>query len=291
QIVIYDFGMSGRISPSLQQSFIDFYLAAANRDPDGVIDAMIEMGTLDRDVDRDIMRDVIEIAIQDLSGEDVDDLRIQQLIDEVEETVYEYPLRIPSYVALGLRVSTIVEGVCVELDPEFDFLAVAREFFIEEGYVQKQVRGRMAQAWEDMKDTVASIARTPSKFETGLDKLGRDDIEVVVDVEDSKEHIEKLGKRISYAIVGASAVIGSTILTMSSRAAEYALPMFGFGLLILYLVRRSFKKEKKVMGPKTYATRHQAEKMQEKEEGEGVSPEREEELEEGRTYGDLNTGR
>jgi predicted unusual protein kinase regulating ubiquinone biosynthesis (AarF/ABC1/UbiB family) len=264
RIVIYDFGMSGRISPSLQDTFVDFYLAASNEDAEGVIDAMVEMGTLDRDVDRDVMVEVIEIAIEDLSGGEVDEMRIQQLLDEIEETVYEYPLRIPSYVALGLRVSTIVEGVCLELDPDFDFLGVAREFFIEEGFVQKEVRGRAVQAWEDVKETFRSMARTPSKLETGLDKIGRDDIEVVVDVEDSREHIENLGKRLSYALVGSASIVGATVLAHGETG--YAPYLAGFGVVVLYLLRRSFKKKDGFVGPKYYATRHEGE-FEDDEEG------------------------
>jgi len=269
RIIIYDFGMSGRLSPSLQDTFVDFYLAASDKDAEKVIDAMIEMGTLDRDVDRDLMVEVIEIAIEDLSGGDVDDMRIQQLLDEIEETVYEYPLRIPSHIALGLRVSTIVEGVCLELDPEFDFLGVAREFFIEEGFVQKEARGRAVQAWEDMKETVRSMARTPSKFETSLDKIGRDDIEVVVDLEDSRKHVEKLGKRLSYALVGSASIVAAAVLAHGETG--YAPYLAGFAVLVLYLLHRSFREKKGVVGPKYYAARHDGDFDRD---------------DEGRTYGD-----
>ncbi|MFB6283291.1 MAG: ABC1 kinase family protein [Halobacteria archaeon] len=279
QIVIYDFGMSGRLSPSLQESFVEFYMAASSHDEDGVIDAMIDMGALDRDVDRELMREVIGIAIEDLSGEKVDDMRIEQLIDEVEETVYEYPLRIPQHIALGLRVSTIVEGVCIELDPDFDFLAVAKEFFIEQGYVQKQVRGKMRNAWDDVKETVSSIANTPTKLESSLDKIQRNEVEVVMDVEDTHEHIEKLGKRVSYALIAGSFILGGAVMARTYQ--NYALVMFLFGLLLFYLVRRSFKKKKGgVMGPTTYATRTQAESTQEKYEDKVEDQETEEHIRE-----------
>jgi predicted unusual protein kinase regulating ubiquinone biosynthesis (AarF/ABC1/UbiB family) len=255
QIVIYDFGMSGRLSPSLQDTLVDFYLAASSRDAEGVVDAMIGMGTLDRDIDRELMIEVVEVAIEDYSGEDVDEMRIQQLMEEIEETVYEYPLRIPSYIALGLRVSTIVEGVCLELDPDFDFLGVAREFFIEEGYVQEAARGQVIDAWEEVREAFESAVRTPAKLEKSLDKIGRDDIEVVVDVEDSREHIEKLGKRLSYALVASAAIVGAAILTLGETG--FAPYLFAFGVVVLYLLRRSFKKKDGIRGPRYYATRHE----------------------------------
>jgi len=264
QIVIYDFGMSGRLSPSLQDTLVDFYLAASNDDAEGVVDAMMEMGTLDRDVDRGLIVEVIEVAIEDYSGGDVSEIRIQQLMDEIEETIYEYPLRIPSYIALGLRVSTIVEGVCLELDPDFDFLGVAKEFFIEEGYVQEAARGRVVDAWEEVREAFASAVRTPAKFEKSLDKIGRDDIEVVVDVEDSREHIEKLGKRLSYALVASASIVGATVLALGETG--FAPYLFGFGVVVLYLLRRSFKKKEGIRGPRYYATRHEREDWEDEEE-------------------------
>lgn len=267
QIVIYDFGMSGRLSPSLQDTLVDFYLAASNGDAEGVVDAMIEMGTLDRDVDRGLMVEVVEVAIEDYSGGDVSEMRIQQLMNEIEETIYEYPLRIPSYIALGLRVSTIVEGVCLELDPDFDFLGVAREFFIEEGYVQEAARGQIIEAWEEVREAFASAVRTPAKFERSLDKLGRDDIEVVVDVDDSREHIENLGKRLSYALVASAAIVGATVLAVGETG--FAPYMLGFGVVVLYLLRRSFKKEDTIRGPRYYAKGHETERDWEEEDGQG----------------------
>lgn len=263
RIVIYDFGMSGRLSPSLQRAFIEFFQAAANRDPDAMMEGMMEMGVLDRDVDRELMRDVLEVAIQDLSGESVDEMQLDHIMEQIDETVYEYPLRIPQHVALGLRVSTIVEGVCAELDPGFDFLAVAKEFFIEQGYVQQEIRGRMVQAWDDVQDTVESIARTPSKLETSLDKVTRDELEVTMDVEDTHDHIRLLSKRLTYAIVAGSAIVGGSIMAVAQP--RYVAPMFGFALVVLWLVRRSFKRRTGIaVGPTHYATRHQAEKKQQR---------------------------
>lgn len=257
RIVMYDFGMSGRVTPSLQESFIELYVAAARRDAEGVVDAMIELGTLSPDVDRDLMVRVIEVTIQDLTGERVDELRVQRLLEEVEDTVYEYPLRIPSYVALGLRVSTIVEGICLQLDPDFDFLGVAREFFVEEGYIQEELRGRTREFVGDLSDTAAAVTRTPVKLERALDRIERGNVEVVAELDDSREHLERLGKRISYAILGGSAAIGGAILATVSLL--YAVPVFGFGVLMVVLLFRSFRSPRGVRGPRYYASRYEAE--------------------------------
>ena len=127
-IVFYDFGMSGRVDEFVQEKIVDFYVAVINRDIDGILDALVEMGTLSPEADRATMAEVMELAIQDARGEEIERYRVQQIVSRVEGTMYEFPLRLPSNLALVLRVATVVEGVCVTLDPDFDFVAVATEY-------------------------------------------------------------------------------------------------------------------------------------------------------------------
>ncbi|MFB6176705.1 MAG: ABC1 kinase family protein, partial [Halobaculum sp.] len=58
-IVFYDFGMSGRVDPFIQEKIIDFYIAVADQDIDGILDSLVEMGTLSPEADRDVMADVM----------------------------------------------------------------------------------------------------------------------------------------------------------------------------------------------------------------------------------------
>ncbi len=256
QIVIYDFGMSGRLSSSLQDAFFDFYYSIGNEDPGGIMDAMIDMGILDPDIDRELMEEVLDVAIQDLSGDTVDEFRVQRLMEEIDNVMYEYPVRIPQHISLGLRVATISEGVCITLDPDFDFTVVVMEFFMEQGYTEKHIRGRIEKIWSGIEETIESIIKTPNKFEGGLEKVDRDEFEVGVDLESSREHIDRLGKRISYSIVAGSSLIGGSVLFAVGNS--LAFPLFIFGLLVFYLVYKSFS-YKIPLGPRYYATRHRTE--------------------------------
>ncbi|MFB6256066.1 MAG: ABC1 kinase family protein, partial [Haloplanus sp.] len=89
-IIFYDFGMSGRVDAFFQQKIVDFYIAVANQDIDGILDAMVEMGTLSPTADREVMGNVMELAIADVRGEDLEQYRVQQVIQQVEDTIYEF---------------------------------------------------------------------------------------------------------------------------------------------------------------------------------------------------------
>ena len=139
-VVFYDFGMSGRVDPFIQEKIIEFYMAIARQDTDAILDTLVEMGTLSPEADREVMSNVMELAIADARGEEIEQYRVQQIIQQVEDTIYEFPLRLPPNLALVLRVATVVEGVCVTLDPDFDFIAVATDYLGEQGYIEESAR-------------------------------------------------------------------------------------------------------------------------------------------------------
>jgi len=133
-VVFYDFGMSGRVSGYIQDRIVEFYIAVADRDIDGILDALTAMGTLAPDADRETMGAVMELAIADARGEDIEEYRVRGIVERIENTIYEFPFRLPANLALVLRVATVVEGVCVTLDPDYDFIAVATAYLTEQGY-------------------------------------------------------------------------------------------------------------------------------------------------------------
>ncbi|MFC6993771.1 AarF/UbiB family protein [Haladaptatus sp. GCM10025707] len=68
RIVFYDFGMSGRFTEAMQNSVVNLYLAAVNRDVDGIIDELVALGALDPDANRTAVGHVLELVIEDLRG-------------------------------------------------------------------------------------------------------------------------------------------------------------------------------------------------------------------------------
>ena len=152
-VIFYDFGMAGRVDPFVQEKIVEFYVAVARQDIDDILDTLISMGTLSPEADREVMGNVMELAIADVRGEDVEQYQVNQIIEQVESTIYEFPLRLPPNLALVLRVATVVEGVCVTLDPEFDFISTATEYLRDEGYYEQTARDLAEDAGRQLQRT------------------------------------------------------------------------------------------------------------------------------------------
>ena len=265
QIIFYDFGMSGTVEPFIQEKIIDFYLAVANQDIDAILDTLIEMGTLSPEADREVMGNVMELAIADARGEDIEQYRVQQIIEQVESTIYEFPLRLPRNLALILRVATVVEGVCVTLDPEFDFISVATDYLQEEGYYEETARQLLAEGGQQVRDTTRSLFEVPPKLNRTLDRVQNDNLTVNVRLEDENDVLDRLARRIVYGLFVAVGALSTAILFAfdqtsvlpAAAAAALSIPP----LIALY---RSFRGKKGIRA-KPQFTRQSMQERRERE--------------------------
>ncbi|MEF8784762.1 MAG: AarF/ABC1/UbiB kinase family protein [Haloarculaceae archaeon] len=267
-LVFYDFGMSGYVDPFIQNKIVDFYTAVAAQDIDAILDTLIEMGTLSPDADRQVMSEVMELAIADARGEDVEQYRVQQIVQQVEDTIYEFPLRLPSNLALVLRVATVVEGVCVTLDPDFDFISVATTYLNEQGFIEAGVRDFVEDRVQEGRDAVESSVRIPPKIEDALDRVEREDFHIRADIEDSELVLERLGKRLVLGLALAAGGISTAMLYSFQPGSTLAIATAGgLTLVVGFLLYRSFRKRRGIRAKPQFTRQN----LREREDSEGAN--------------------
>jgi len=239
-IVFYDFGMSGRVDDFVQEKIVDFYAAVASQDIDAIIDALVEMGTLSPNADRAVMSEVLELAIADARGEDIEQYRVQQIVGQIEDSIYEFPFRLPKNLALVLRVATVVEGVCVTLDPDFDFISIATDYIAEQGYREETVRRYLDDARQEFQESVESTVRVPPKLERALDRVERENFHLRADIEDSDQLLDRLARRIVLGMIATGGVASTAFLYAEATPVSTVVCAL-FTLVVLGLLYRSFR--------------------------------------------------
>jgi predicted unusual protein kinase regulating ubiquinone biosynthesis (AarF/ABC1/UbiB family) len=240
-IIFYDFGMSSTVDPFIQEKIVEFYIAVANQDIDAILDTLIDMGTLSPTADREVMGDVLELAIADARGENIEQYRVNQIIEQVESTIYEFPLRLPRNLALVLRVATVVEGVCVTLDEDFDFIAVATDYLGAEGYREETIKRLAQDTGEQVQETAEALFTVPPKLDRVLDTVERDDLTVNVQIDDENHVLDKLAKRISYSIMVAVGLLSASIIYSFTGQWRISAVILALTLPMVFFLYRSFK--------------------------------------------------
>ena len=126
RLVLLDFGMVLEVERETRRRLVTTILAAARQDVDGVINGFYELGILDPDVDRGTVRDAAQSLMAISLRDDVSPRQIQQLVEQVLHTFYEWPLMLPSNLVYFGRAGVLVEGIGLRYDPNFNALAMAR---------------------------------------------------------------------------------------------------------------------------------------------------------------------
>jgi predicted unusual protein kinase regulating ubiquinone biosynthesis (AarF/ABC1/UbiB family) len=246
-IVFYDFGMTGRLGPQRRERLLDVYVAVARDDVEAVLDAFVAIGALDPNADRQMMREAFEVVIEHFRGKDVDIYRVTEIVATFEAQLYDFPMRLPQDLALVVRVSTVLEGVCRNLDPDFDFIAVVREYVMEEEAGEEErrrVAGEIASdAARQARDTALGIAEVPPTLSSVLDRLQREDVSVNVRIKDDRDELLRLAKRLALAaLVGANVL--SAVLIYAFDGLRVAGPV-ALGIPVLgFVLYRSFRKRR-----------------------------------------------
>jgi len=132
RVIIYDYGIAQRPPQELQDKWRRMFMGIGMHDPAMVVDALQDMGAVDEDVDRDTLLEVAKVMIMDISGAGLDDADIQRIESKVDETLYDYPMKFPQEIILGMRATFGVEGLCADMAPDYDFSKKLYDFFIEE---------------------------------------------------------------------------------------------------------------------------------------------------------------
>jgi predicted unusual protein kinase regulating ubiquinone biosynthesis (AarF/ABC1/UbiB family) len=136
-IILYDFGMVGRLDNDTRIKLIRLYLGLIEKDPARTVDVLLELGTLEPTVNRYIVEKGLELSIQSLYGKEVDRMEVKALMDLSNKTMSRFPFRLPKHLALYMRMASIIEGIYHHHKVRFQFVKVLANLFEEEGLVKE----------------------------------------------------------------------------------------------------------------------------------------------------------
>ncbi|MEM0139248.1 MAG: AarF/ABC1/UbiB kinase family protein [Ferroplasma sp.] len=161
RIILYDFGMVGRLDDDTRFKLLKLYDGLINKDPDMIIDSLTELNALSPAANRGIVRRGIELSIANLAGANVNEMDIQELLQIANNVIFEFPFHLPRELVLYMRMSSLLEGICKTLDPNFKFVLVLKDILYDEGMLQELYKKQLS---EFAQKAVVSI-------EKGLDVL------------------------------------------------------------------------------------------------------------------------
>lgn len=127
-LILYDFGMVGRIPEKTRLLIVDAFLNIIHKKPDHILNNLIELDMLAHTADTDVIRQVIEWALDHYYDVPHDQLNFEYLTDELSELMYAHPFKLPANFTFMIRSLITLEGVATFLYPPIHFMAIAVDY-------------------------------------------------------------------------------------------------------------------------------------------------------------------
>src|SRR5690606_15923411 len=124
--------------PELQEKFVDFLIAFTSRQPGELADALLDLSITTGTADRDGLRERMESFVRDYSNKPLSEISFARLAASLLAIVREQRLQLPREVALIFKVMLMVEGIGVQLNPDFDLMGVLTP------YVRRLMKERLS---------------------------------------------------------------------------------------------------------------------------------------------------
>jgi len=136
KLILYDYGMVGRLDNETRLRLIRLYLALVEKDPPRTVNAMSDLGMLTPDVNRSVLEKGIELTVRAMHGKKPEEMEVQSLMELANKTMSKFPFVLPKNLALYLRMASIIEGIYKQHKVEFKFVNVLKEILEEENLIK-----------------------------------------------------------------------------------------------------------------------------------------------------------
>ena len=137
RLILYDYGMVGRINNETRFKLIRLYLALVEKNPSRVVNVMSELGMLTPGYNRMVIEKGIELSIRSMHGNKPDEMEVQSLMELANQTMSKFPFMLPKNLALYMRMASIIEGIYKTHDVDFKFVKVLKNILEEENLIPR----------------------------------------------------------------------------------------------------------------------------------------------------------
>ncbi|XGV95784.1 MAG: ABC1 kinase family protein [Leptolyngbya sp. BL-A-14] len=125
KLAYLDFGMMSEVKPAQRYGLIEAIVHLVNRDFEGLAKDYVKLEFLTPDTDLTPIIPAFATVFNDALGTTVAEINIKSITDQLSALMYEFPFRVPAYYALIIRSLVTLEGIAINVDPDFKVLSKA----------------------------------------------------------------------------------------------------------------------------------------------------------------------
>jgi len=251
-LIFYDFGMMGQIGANVRTGLMETFFGIAQKNGERVMNSLIALGALQPTGDTGPVRRSIQYMLDNFMDKPFENQSVSAISDDLYEIAYGQPFRFPATFTFVMRAFSTLEGVGKGLDPEFNFMEVAKPYAMElmngnQPDVASDLLGELGRQAAQMSSTALGL---PRRIDDTIEKLDRGDLRLRVRATETDRVLRRLSNAqvaTNYSVLTGSFALCSAIL-VGTGYGWFAVIPGGIGLLpaiaLIRLLRRMDRYEK-----------------------------------------------
>lgn len=245
-LIFYDFGMMGRIKSNVREGLMQTLFGIAQKDGDRVVQSLIDLGAIAPTDDMGPVRRSVQYMLDHFMDKPFENQSVAAISDDLYEIAYNQPFRFPATFTFVMRAFSTLEGVGKGLDPEFNFMEVAKPYAMQ---LMTDMNGSEGNTFiNELSRQAAQVSSTafglPRRLEDTLEKLERGDMRLRVRSIETERLLRRQSSiqlSMSYALLISGFTLSATILVVSNHVWWALLPgliALGISVILIQLLLR-----------------------------------------------------
>ncbi len=237
---LYDYGMMGSFSPAFRSSIAHMIAGLAEKDHQQVMQSIVQMseeGYVERG--DQMLRDVEEFSEAHLN-QPLKDINLGYVLNKLLEVLRKNELRMKGSFYLGIKALSQVEAIGRGLNPDLNFVILGKPYasrLIEDKYHPLHLLGLGKKV---LAQSVDFLEEFPHEFRGLYERAKRGQLNIPLEhkiepqgFEPMRKTLDSIANRLTNAILAASVLICSSILTLADLPPRiWEISIFGAAGLI-----------------------------------------------------------
>lgn len=218
RVCFLDFGMMGFLDLRTRETFVDFVWGLARRNESSVATTLLKLTETEAEPARGPFEtDVAEFMHRHFyraAGE----IHFANLVSQLAQLASRHHLRLPPDLVVMLRALSLTEELVRQLNPEHDLIAQAKPFMQRTRMERLRPRRVMTSAMEFAQEVGEAARELPGELRRIVSqiKTGRARVNFHHEgLEPASQALERSANRLSFAVVVAALIIGSSLIIHS----------------------------------------------------------------------------
>lgn len=234
-VAFVDFGIVGRVSRRMREQLAQIVLAIGRRDAERLAGIVVTVATPLRPVNMEQLTADLAEMLDLYADVALGELSLRDVFRSITDAMARHRLRLPADVLLLIKSVSTIESVGRDLDPTFRIVEYATPH-VEHMLAQKRRPAAVAaRAVDHSRSILKALGTLPGNLTEIVSRVKRDGLRIEF-VHHNLDHfireMDRSSNRLSFAIVIAAIVIGSSIIVhadVGPTAFGYPMPgLIGF---------------------------------------------------------------